>query len=143
MIRILDSCLVLPGKLDELAVSFCSKEKGKGHIDHKSVTLETLGKNRKAYLDYMDQDILLLGHIVQMAQEIDLEEYNINLVGIMTISSLSMRIFRTNYYDDENHRIYIPNQNADQFIRSGFYGGHAYMYIPYGEDLYMYDVNSL
>jgi hypothetical protein len=32
--------------------------------------------------------------------------------------------------------------NADQFLREGFYGGHADAYIPYGEDVYYY-VNSL
>ena len=143
MIRILDSCLVLPAKLEDLAVSFCPKLKGKGEIRHKSVNLDNLGENRRAYLSYLDQDILLLGHIVQRAQEIYLEEYNIDIVSVMTISALAMSIFRTTYYDDEMQRICIPNQNADQFIRSGFYGGHADQYIPYGEDLKLYDVNSL
>lgn len=50
LVRIHDSCLVFPGKLEELAVRFCPLEKGKGEIDHNSVTLETLGKNQKAYL---------------------------------------------------------------------------------------------
>jgi hypothetical protein len=56
---------------------------------------------------------------------------------------MALSIFRTRYYDDEKFRIYIPNENADKFIRSGYYGGHADVYIPYGEGLYLYDVNSL
>lgn len=33
--------------------------------------------------------------------------------------------------------------NEDHFIRSGYYGGHSDAYIPYGDNLYYYDVNSL
>lgn len=80
---------------------------------------------------------------MQRAQAIYIDEYNIDIVSVLTISSLAMSIFRTSYYDDVNLRIHIPNQNADQFIRRGFYRGHADTYIPYGEDLYLYDVNSL
>lgn len=47
------------------------------------------------------------------------------------------------FYDDVNWPIHIPNRNEDEFIRSGYYGGHTDTYIPYGENLYYYDVNSL
>jgi len=47
------------------------------------------------------------------------------------------------YYDYNKSPIYIPNRNEDSFIRRGYYGGHADAYIPYGENLYYYDVNSL
>jgi hypothetical protein len=143
LVRILDSFLLLPASLRELAVSFCPNEKGKGEIDHDSVTLDTLAQNRVEYLEYLAQDILLLGLIMQKAQSINIQEYKLDVATMITIASYAMNIFRIHYYDDVNHRIFIPNENADNFIRSGFYGGHADMYIPYGEDLLMYDINSL
>lgn len=143
ILRIRDSCLQLSGSLADLAESFCPEAGGKGQIDHESVTVETLDINREMYLDYLDQDIALLGRVMQKAQDLYWKEYKIDIVYQMTISSLALSIFRMKYYDDENHRIYIPNKNADTFIRSGFYGGHTDMYIPVGSNLFSYDVNSL
>lgn len=47
------------------------------------------------------------------------------------------------YYDPINWPIHIPNQNEDTFIHRGSYRGHADTYIPSGDNLYYYDVNSL
>lgn len=47
------------------------------------------------------------------------------------------------YYDASNWPIHIPNQNEDSFIRRAYYGGHTDVYMPFGEELYYYDVNSL
>lgn len=100
ILKIRDSCLLLPGSLADLADSFCPKAGGKGEIDHVNVTVDKLGINRKKYLDYLDQDILLLGRVVQKAQKIYWDEYLIDIVSEMTISSLAMTIFRMKYYDD-------------------------------------------
>ena len=94
-------------------------------------------------LDYMKQDILLLGGVMQKAQEIYWKLYKVDIESKITLSSLALSIFRMKYYDASNWPIHIPNKNEDTFIRRGYYGGHADMYIPYGEDLYYYDVNSL
>ena len=40
-------------------------------------------------------------------------------------------------------QIGILRANQDKFIRRGYYGGHTDVYIPYGENLHYYDVNSL
>ena len=61
----------------------------------------------------------------------------------LTMSSLALSIFRTNFYDPSTFPIHIPNQNEDTFIRRGYYGGHADTYIPKGDNLNYYDVNSL
>lgn len=68
---------------------------------------------------------------------------SVDIESKITVSSLALSIFRTQYYDDAKTAIYIPNQNQDSFIRRGDYGGHTDTYIPYGEDLFYYDVNSL
>lgn len=144
VLKIRDSCKLLPGSLADLAASFCPEAGGKGEIDHENVGVHKLGSLREEYLDYMDQDIVLLALILQKAQDIYWERYNIDIVADMTISALAMNIFRSEYYDDVHCRIYIPNKNADTFIREGYYGGHADLYIPSDEcPLYVYDVNSL
>lgn len=144
VLRIRDSCKLLPGSLADLAASFCPDAGGKGEIDHENVDVHKLGSHREEYLDYLDQDIVLLGLIVQKAQDIYWQRYKIDIVADMTISALAMSIFRMEFYDDVNCRIYIPNKNADTFVREGYYGGHADLYIPADDNLlYLYDVNSL
>ncbi|KAL3646618.1 hypothetical protein CASFOL_009585 [Castilleja foliolosa] len=141
--RFRDSLHLLPGSLDTLAKSLCRELGTKGSINYESVTLENLGELKRDLLDYMRQDILLLGGVMQKAQRLYLEHYNVDLVKKLTCSSLALTIFRTRYYDAEKNPIYIPNRNADRFIRSGYYGGHTDSYKKYGESLYYYDVNSL
>lgn len=94
-------------------------------------------------LSYMRQDIRLLGGIMKKVQEIYWNQFRINIEDSLTLSSLAMKIYRMLYYDPNSWPIHIPNRNEDTFIRRGYYGGHADMYIPYGENLYYYDVNSL
>lgn len=143
LFRFRDSLHLLPGKLDNLAKSLCPELGSKGSIDYDSVTLSNLGLKKKDLLDYMRQDIMLLGGVMQKAQKLYLEYYSVDLVSKVTCSSLALTIYRMKFYDDQNHRIHIPNQNADRFIRSGYYGGHTDAYKKYGENLYYYDVNSL
>jgi hypothetical protein len=69
--------------------------------------------------------------------------YNVDILDKMTLSSLAMSIFRMRYYDSNAFPIHIPNHNEDTLIRKGYYGGHVDTYIPYGENIYYYDVNSL
>lgn len=39
--------------------------------------------------------------------------------------------------------IAILHRTADEFICLAYYGGHSYIYKPYGTNLYYYNVNSL
>ena len=80
---------------------------------------------------------------MQKAQSIYYEEYKVDIVTKLTLSSLALTIYRTNFYDPKTFPIHIPNRNEDTFIRRAYYGGHADTYIPKGEDLKYYDVNSL
>lgn len=138
-----DSLKLLPGSLSSLAKSLCPELGSKGEVDHTEVCLQDLLKRREEIVEYMKQDIYLLGGIMWRAQEIYWYEYKIDITKKITLPSLALTIFRKNYYDSEESPIYIPNNNAEQFIRRGYYGGHADVYIPRGENLYYYDVNSL
>ena len=66
-----------------------------------------------------------------------------DIVTKLTLSSLALSIYRTNYYDPKTFPIHIPNRNEDTFLRRGYYGGHADAHIPKGQNIYFYDVNSL
>jgi hypothetical protein len=59
------------------------------------------------------------------------------------MSSLVLKIFLTNYYDEDKTPIYIPIYKQYLDIKNGYYGGRVEAFKTYGEDLHMYDVNSL
>ena len=143
LFRFRDSLNLLPGKLSDLAKNLCPGLGPKGSIPYEEVTLSNLASMKKSLLDYMKQDILLLGGVMQKAQEIYWKLYMVDIESKITLSSLALSIFRMKYYDASNWPIHIPNMNEDSFIRRAYYGGHTDTYKPYGEDLYYYDVNSL
>jgi DNA polymerase type B, organellar and viral len=141
--RLRDSYTLLSNSLEKLANTLCPHLGSKGSIVHDEVKVSELQENRAKLLDYMTQDIRLLGGVMLRAQEIYWRTYNVDISECLTLSSLAMNIYRTRYYDQEGWPIYIPSSNQDAFIRRGYYGGHADTYKPYGENLYYYDVNSL
>lgn len=143
LFRIRDSLTLLPGSLDKLAENLCPEIGKKGSIPHEELNESNLSDFRDELISYLKMDILLLGGVMLKAQSIAFEDYKVDIVNKFTISSLSLTIFRTNYYDPTTNRIYMPNSNEDTFIRRGYYGGHADSYIPKGCNLYFYDVNSL
>jgi hypothetical protein len=143
LFRFRDSLNLLPGKLANLAKNLCPGLGTKGSIPYDEVRLSNLASMKNSLIDYMKQDILLLGGVMQKAQEIYWKLYKVDIESKITLSSLALSIFRMRYYDAANWPIHIPNKNEDKFIRHAFYGGHTDTYKPYGEDLYYYDVNSL
>nr|YP_010352581.1 hypothetical protein MFQ53_mgp44 [Bidens parviflora]UIR98934.1 hypothetical protein [Bidens parviflora] len=143
LFRLRDSLNLLPGTLNNLAKSLCPSLGSKGSLDYHDVRVDNLVSKKDQLIEYMKQDILLLGGIMQKAQEIYFDIYKLDIVSKITLSSLALSIYRLRYYDEEDWPIYIPNQNQDRFIRKAYYGGHTDSYKPYGENLYYYDVNSL
>ena len=141
--RIRDSYTLLPSSLDTLAKTLCPELGQKGSIEYDKVQVSNLKNLEKELLQYMKQDIRLLGGVMLKAQDLLWTLYQVDIVDCMTLSSLAMKIYRLNYYDPNSFPIHIPSRNEDTFIRRGYYGGHADTYKPYGEDLYYYDVNSL
>lgn len=143
LFRFRDSLHLLPGSLSSLAANLCPSLGSKGSIEYEKVTESSVGKMKEILLDYMKQDIRLLGGVMQKAQEIYWKLFQVDIESKITISSLALSIFRLKYYDASNWPIHIPNKNEDTFIRKAYYGGHTDVYKPYGENLYYYDVNSL
>ncbi|XP_074362916.1 DNA polymerase-like [Apium graveolens] len=139
-----DSLNLLPGKQATLAQNLCPDLGDKYVINHEQLkTVEDIFLREKELLEYLKQDVLLLGGVMKKAQEIIFNLYNVNINTVLTVSSLAMRIFRIKYYDASSFPIHIPNVNEDNFIKRGYYGGHVDVYKSYGEKLFYYDVNSL
>jgi len=138
-----DSLTRLTSPLHTLAKHLCPQLGSKGSIPYDDIFVDNLSTLIYQLISYMKQDILLLGGVMLKAQDIYWKLYNIDIVTKLTLSSLALAIFRTKYYDSDNWPTHIPTRNEDTFIRRGYYGGHADVYIPKGENLYYYDVNSL
>jgi len=141
--RLRDSYTLLPSSLAKLAKTLCPQLGSKGSIPHDEVRVANLMDLREQLLEYMIQDIRLLGGVMLKAQDIYWTKYKVDIEDCLTLSSLAMTIYRSKYYDSISWPIHIPSRNEDTFIRRGYYGGHADTYKPYGENLYYYDVNSL
>lgn len=143
LFRFRDSLTLLPNSLAKLAKTLCPQLGSKGTIQHEEVNVSNLMRQREELISYLKQDILLLGGIMLKAQEIYWSKFQIDTEDTMTLSALAMKIFRQKLDNDKNFPIHLPNRNEDTFIRRGYYGGHTDVYLPYGESLYYYDVNSL
>lgn len=76
LFRFRDSLNLLPGKLNALAKNLCPDLGPKGSIPYEEVELSNLVSMKTSLLDYMKQDILLLGGVMKKAQEIYWNLYN-------------------------------------------------------------------
>jgi hypothetical protein len=143
LFRFRDSYLLVPNSLDMLAKNLCPELGSKGNIPHSDLKLSDLPIKKKEFLDYMKQDILLLGGVMRKVQDIYWNDYKVDIESKITLPSLALTIFRKCYYDPQTFPIHIPSDVEDTFLRRAYYGGHSDVYKPSGENLYYYDVNSL
>jgi DNA polymerase type B, organellar and viral len=67
--------------------------------------------------------------------------YQLNITKFTTLSSLAFGIFRAHFLKDTKIPLISGQMLAD--IRQGYYGGATDMYIPSGDNIFTYDVNSL
>jgi hypothetical protein len=134
---------LLPCSLAQLGKEICPDLEGKGFIEHDKVTTTTIKSRQKDYVQYMKNDVKLLGAIMVRAQKFFYDDYHIDVVDKTTIAALSLSIFRMHFFDDKKSKLYIPTKEEDKFFRDAYYGGHVDVYKPRGKNLKYYDVNSL
>ena len=67
--------------------------------------------------------------------------YRIHGNNFKTISSLAFGIYKSNFMEKEN--ISIIKGDLYNFIKEGYKGGYVDVFITYGKNLFIYDVNSL
>jgi hypothetical protein len=90
---------------------------------------------------YCKDDCISLYQILIKFRKLIFDEFNILIDKYPTTPSLAFAIFRSKYLKDGT--IPIISGNIDKFIRDSYSGGSTDMIIPYGENVHVYDVNSL
>lgn len=168
--RFKDSYLILLGSLEKLCKSFSVKTP-KSIFPHKFVNennLNYLGNvpsinnffkiDENEYNNYLNKfdnnwnlkneaikyceiDCISLYQILFKFNSLVFELFTKNIHNYPTLPSLAFAIFRSSFMNEEN----IPKLqgNIANDIREGYTGGSTDMFIPYGENILCYDVNSL
>jgi hypothetical protein len=137
-----DSLRIFNISLEELGEVFDSTYKKKGKYQKSWNDLSILNNTEKLreFISYAKSDSLALLDIMLQAQKYHWENYNVDIATILSSSTLSLKIYRTNF-----QKTTIPSLSKilDFYIRKSYYGGSTDIYQKYGENLYYYDVNSL
>jgi hypothetical protein len=141
-IRFRDSRLMIPLSLKEIGNTFCEKNK-KNEFNYGDIT-EIYKKNPELIIDQCENDCKVLQEgFLKFRSEIK-SQFDIDIEEQLTIPSLSLKIFKKNYYDINNTPISINPYDFDEFIRESYFGGISEVYKPHLKDQgYCYDANSL
>ena len=94
----------------------------------------------KEFINYLIQDSVSLYKALEIAQQIYIYDYNVDITTIYSTSTLSLKIYRANY-----QKLYIPTlkNSVDNFIRKGYFGGGTDYYKLHITNGKSYDINSL
>lgn len=91
---------------------------------------------------YLKNDLICLLDILNKFNQSLYLEHNLQMTESLTISRLALNKFLFYYMKDFKLPL-ITKSYIFNFIYFGYYGGQTEVYIPYGENLFYYDVNSL
>ncbi len=140
-----DSLLYLPISLEELSNIFCFNYK-KLNFNHSNSNIKNYINNpdfKKELINYCLTDALVL----QEGFENFLKHIRIKLdiepLKSLSLPGISLRYYRSKFYDDKNLPIERLDENKDSFIRKGYRGGIVELFKPHLLNGYHYDVNSL
>ena len=175
-----DSYLLLPTALRKLAIVFNASEV-KGIFPYKlndifyeglfprfehftGVSIENYLTISNLYINkiwnfknesikYCKLDCQILYEIITTFSDLIFNEFKVNIHKVLTLPSLSMRIFKVNYMPKDT--VYQIHGPVEKNIRQSYTGGAVDVYIPHNrltnwldpnvqyENIYCYDVNSL
>jgi DNA polymerase type B, organellar and viral len=163
-ITIKDSFLLLPSSLKKLGSNFqIEREKGlepvlikdysntKGsdfyimkdvsHYNKEILKIENFNEWKKLITQYCINDSIGLYQILVKFRKLIFNEFNLLIDQYPTTPSLAFAIFRATYLKKDS----IPIIEGDifKFIQESYTGGSTDMILPYGKNIYVYDVNSL
>ena len=96
---------------------------------------------KKLLIEYCELDCIVLHQILTQFKYLVYDKWQINIEDYPTISSLAFAIYRQHYLQDNT--VPITTGEVFDFIKQSYTGGSTDMYIPQGENIYCYDVNSL
>lgn len=138
-----DSYRIFPLSLNDLCTNFnVDGKSSKYNLEYNNLDLFNKTELLEEFKKYSLQDSVSLLKALVNAQAIYTSSYNIDITdsGVLSTSSLSLKIFRTHFL---NHNIPILKSWSDNFIRKAYLGGATDYYKAYGRNLKYYDVNSL
>ena len=92
-------------------------------------------------IKYCNIDCISLHQIIDKFSELIFTNFNVNIHNYATLSSLAFAIFRSNFLPKDTI-VQLSGEIANN-IRKGYTGGSVDMYIPKGDNIFAYDVNSL
>jgi len=93
-------------------------------------------------LKYLESDVLALFEVISKFSKEMFELEKVNVTDSLTIASLALNVFKTNYLNTNTFLSKIRSDLHNE-IRNAYYGGRVDVFKPHGEGLYYYDVNSL
>jgi DNA polymerase type B, organellar and viral len=136
-----DSLRIFPVSLQQLCSLFGVE--GKSHPYNPLFNKLSLFENNNLltqFIEYSKQDSISLLKALLKAQNIYVNEHEVDIATIWSTSTLSLKIFRQKFLDID---IPILSNKLDNIIRLSYIGGSTDYFYQYGENLKHYDVNSL
>lgn len=111
----------------------------------KDVDICDMNKNNyfSAYFrEYLIYDVLTLKESLEVYQKNIFAKFGVNPLACVSISELSMLIYRKCFYSSKNRVGNAQNLKYSKWLRSSYKGGRVECYVPKAENVYSYDINS-
>lgn len=147
-ITFVDSYQLLPSSLEKLAIAF-ELPISKTSFPHAKVKEVGLLDLRKEAIKYCLNDCRLLLGVILKFQEAIFNNFKVDITKSPTLSSLSFKIFRKNFFNACSNLIPTFRYSDDLKIRNSFKGGSVGMIKPTNvfnkaaKQLWLLDFNSL
>lgn len=93
-------------------------------------------------IKYNKEDTLLLLYIMEYFKVEVAFSFGIDLIKCMTNTRLAINVFKDRYNESYNKIPRITYGQCYKFIKKAFFGGYTQVFIPKGENLKLYDINS-
>ena len=95
-------------------------------------------------LKYLSRDLISLYEIINSSNKSLHSNFNVQMVNCLTVSRLASDIYLKNFVEEDTSVLpYVNNMAIFNDIHNAYFGGITEVYIPRGENLKYYDVNSL
>lgn len=140
-IKFLDSYRIFPVSVDELCDIFNVEGKlSKYNPEFNNLSLFDKPDLLNTFKQYAMQDSSCLFNALSKAQEYYLDNFSVDITDIVSLPSLSLKIFRSKFLECD---IPILKPSQDTFIRRGYFGGATDYYKCFIKEGRKYDINSL
>lgn len=97
----------------------------------------------KELIKYNELDSISLHQVIKVFRELIISKFKIDACYSITLSSLAINNYRTNFLDYSNCKLPIILGLDFLEMKKAYKGGAVDIYKPYGEDIKRVDVNSL